>query len=79
MKESYHFDLHGGLKTQRMDDITHRMDIAPQRLCVKGMEEISFGGILTTFEDDIISLCTWTFSFGGPRTSLSKTLTSFRG
>jgi hypothetical protein len=32
---------------------------------VQGIEDVTFGGTLTTFEDDIIALGTRTLAFGG--------------
>ena len=64
MEELCHFDLHGGLKAPRMDAIPHRGRV-PQSLCEQRIEDIAFGGTLTTFEDDIIALCTWMLAFGG--------------
>jgi hypothetical protein len=65
MKKLFHFDLHDGLRTPRMDDIPHRLDREPWSLCVQRIENVTFGGNLTTFEDEIISLLSRTLDFGG--------------
>jgi hypothetical protein len=65
MEELCHFDLHGGLKTPRMDAIPHRMGRGPQISCAHEVMNVAFGGTLTTLEDDIVSIYTLTMDFGG--------------
>jgi hypothetical protein len=65
MEKLCHFDLHGGLKTPRMDSIPHGMGRGPRSICRLDVIDVSFGGTWTTLDDDIIAPCTWTLSFGG--------------
>jgi hypothetical protein len=70
MEELCLFDLHGRLKTPRMDTIPHRMGRGPMRHWTPEMIDIAFGGSWTTLGDDIIAPYTWTLGFGGPRCHL---------
>jgi hypothetical protein len=58
MEEMFHFDLHGGLKTPRMDAIPHSMGRGPQIHCTLEMMDVAFGGTWTTLSDDIVAPCT---------------------
>jgi hypothetical protein len=46
MEELCDFNLHGGLKTPKMDTIPHRLGKAPRSLCVQRIENVSFGGVV---------------------------------
>jgi hypothetical protein len=65
-----HFDLHGGLKTPKMDVIPHKMGRGPRSHCTLEMMDVAFGGTWTPLGDDMIAPSTLTLAFGGPRRHL---------
>jgi hypothetical protein len=65
MKELFHLDLHRGLKSHEMDARPRMWKTIDDECCILRIKEVSFGGSLTSPEDEIAPSPTWKFAFGG--------------
>jgi hypothetical protein len=65
VKEMYHLNLHRGLGAHEMDARPHVWGIIDDEICTWKIEEVSFGGIFSSLEDEAPTLSTWTLAFGG--------------